>query len=229
MNAFALVTEPPAPVTTTSTAPASLAGMFTVTEVAPTLVIVVPAVPSNVTADVPVKLVPVIVTVVPPAVGPEANPVADNTDVIVGVSTYVKPCDPVMCPPEPVTTTSTAPASLAGMSTVTEVALTLVIVEPSSPSNVTADVPVKLVPVIVTVVPPAVEPDANPVVDSTEVIVGVPTYVKAESEDATPPAPVSVTANVPVIFAGETTVIEFALTLWIDVPAVPPNVTADVL
>ena len=84
-----LVTEPPAPVRTTFTAPANLAGVTTVTEVALTLVIVVPAVPPNVTDDVPVKFVPVIVTVVPPDVVPEANPVGDNTDVIVGAATYV--------------------------------------------------------------------------------------------------------------------------------------------
>ena len=82
-----LVTLPPDVVNTTFSAPAALAGVTTVIEVALVLTIDVPAVPPNVTADVPVKLVPVIVTVVPPAVGPEANPVADNTDVIVGGTT----------------------------------------------------------------------------------------------------------------------------------------------
>ena len=82
-----LVTEPPEPVNTTFTAPAVLAGVTTVTEVALELTIDVPAVPPKFTAEVPVKLVPVIVTVVLPAVGPEANPVPDNTEVIVGAST----------------------------------------------------------------------------------------------------------------------------------------------
>jgi hypothetical protein len=82
-----LVTAPPAPVNTTSTAPAALAGVTTVIDVALELTIDVPAVPPKVTDDVPVRLVPVIVTVVPPAVGPEANPVPDNTDVIVGAET----------------------------------------------------------------------------------------------------------------------------------------------
>ena len=62
-----------------------MAGVTTVTEVALTLVIVVPAVLPNVTAVVPDKFVPVIVTVVEPTVGPD---VGDN-DAIVGAATYV--------------------------------------------------------------------------------------------------------------------------------------------
>ena len=87
MKPVVLVTDPPEPVNTTFTAPAVLAGVTTVIEVALVLTIDVPAVPPKVTDDVPVKLVPVIVTVVPPAVEPEANPVGDNTDVIVGAAT----------------------------------------------------------------------------------------------------------------------------------------------
>ena len=70
-------------VNTTSTAPAVLAGVTTVTDVALTFVIVVPAVPPNVTEDVPVKFVPVIVTVVDPAVGP----LTGDSEVIVGAAT----------------------------------------------------------------------------------------------------------------------------------------------
>ena len=78
-----LVTEPPAVVNTTLTAPAVLAGVMTVTDVALTFVSDVPAVPPNVTPVVAVKLVPVIVTVVEPAVGP----LNGDTDVIVGAAT----------------------------------------------------------------------------------------------------------------------------------------------
>ena len=78
-----LVTEPPEPVNTTSTAPAALAGVTIVTEVALTLFIEVPAVPPKVTEEVPVKFVPVIVTVVDPAVGPDDG----DTEVIVGAAT----------------------------------------------------------------------------------------------------------------------------------------------
>ena len=63
----------------------------------------------------------------------------------------------VTAPPEPVKTTSRAPAVPAGTTTVTEVALTFEIEVPATPPKVTAEVPVKFVPVIVTVVPPAVE------------------------------------------------------------------------
>ena len=87
MKAFESVTEPPPAVNTTFFTPAVPDGVTTVIEVALTLVSDVPAVPPNVTADVPVKLVPVIVTVVPPAVGPDANPVVDKTEVMVGGAT----------------------------------------------------------------------------------------------------------------------------------------------
>ena len=79
------MTDPPAVVNTTSTAPAALAGVTTVTEVALTFVSEVPAVPPNVTLVVPTKFVPVIVTVVEPAVGPETG----ESDVIVGAAIYV--------------------------------------------------------------------------------------------------------------------------------------------
>lgn len=85
----------------------------------------------------------------------------------------MKPPELVTCPPELVNTTSRAPAVLDGVTTVTEVALTLTIEVPAAPPNVTADVPVKLVPVIVTEVPPLVEPDEG----ATVVIVGEETYV----------------------------------------------------
>ena len=171
MKPFVLVTWPPAPVKTTFSGPAALAGVTTVIEVALVLTIVVPAVPPNVTADVPVKLVPLIVTVVPPAIGP-----ADGTKlVIVGVPTNVNADGAAITPPEPVSVTVIVLAATAGVTTVTEVALTLVIVVPDDDANVTAEVPVKFVPVIVTVVPPAVGPDAKPVADSTEVIVGAET------------------------------------------------------
>ena len=163
-----LVTCPPEPVRTTFNAPAVLAGVTTVTEVALTLVIEVPAVAPNVTDVVPSKLVPVIVTVVPPAVGPEANPAADNTDEIVGVPTNVKAEVDATAPPEPVRVTVTVPAELAGVTTVTEVALTFEIEVPALLPNETAEVPSKFVPVIVTDVPPLVEPDDG----ATVVIVG---------------------------------------------------------
>ena len=80
-----LVADPPTVVNTTFTAPAEPDGVTTVTDVSLTLVNEVPAVPPNVTLVVPVKLVPVIVTVVEPAVGP----LDGNTLEIVGAATNV--------------------------------------------------------------------------------------------------------------------------------------------
>ncbi len=62
---------PPGVVTVTSTAPAVPAGAVAVREVADTTVKPVAAVDPKVTAVAPVKPVPVTVTLVPPAVGPE--------------------------------------------------------------------------------------------------------------------------------------------------------------
>lgn len=167
------MTAPPAPVRTTFAAPAVPNGVTTVIEVALTFVIEVPAVPPKVTAEVSFKLVPVIVTVVPPATGP----LDGDTDEMVGASTNVKAESADTEPPAVVTVTATVPADFAGVTTVIDVALELTIDVPAVPPKVTAVVPVKLVPVIVTVVPPAVVPDANPVADNTDVIVGAATYV----------------------------------------------------
>ena len=64
---------PPGPVTVTSTVPAAPAGAVAVMEVALLTVKVEAAVVPNFTAVAPVKLVPVIVTEVPPVVGPEVG------------------------------------------------------------------------------------------------------------------------------------------------------------
>ena len=72
-------------VTTTLTAPAELAGVVAVREVALTTVKFVAGVPPKVTLVAPVKFVPVIVTVVPPSV----VPVAGDTEEIEGAATGV--------------------------------------------------------------------------------------------------------------------------------------------
>ena len=58
-------------VTATFTDPAEFAGVVAVIEVALLTVKLVAATPPNLTTVAPVKLVPVIVTLAPPAVGPE--------------------------------------------------------------------------------------------------------------------------------------------------------------
>ena len=62
-------------------------------------------------------------------------------------------------PPPVVTIMPTAPALRAGVIQVIVVLFTTLIVVAAKPSNVTNVAPVKFVPVIVTLVPPAVLPD----------------------------------------------------------------------
>jgi len=76
---------PPGAVTVTSTAPAVCAGEVAVMLVADTTVNDEAAVEPNDTPVAPVKFVPVIVTLVPPAVGPAAG----VSDVTVGDAEYV--------------------------------------------------------------------------------------------------------------------------------------------
>ena len=66
--------------TTTSTAPAAWAGTTATIVLASTTVKLVAGTPPNVTAVAPVRLVPVMVTVVPPRVVPLVGPI----DVTVG-------------------------------------------------------------------------------------------------------------------------------------------------
>ena len=83
VNAFVLVTIPPAVVTVTSLLPAVPAGVVAVMEVALTTTKLVAAMPPTATLVAPVKFVPVIVIVVPPVIGPEGG----LTLVIVGSGT----------------------------------------------------------------------------------------------------------------------------------------------
>ena len=69
---------PPGVVTRTSTAPAACAGVVAVIWVAEFTVYDVAAVPPNVTEVAPVRSVPVIVTIVPPAVVPEEGLMVDS-------------------------------------------------------------------------------------------------------------------------------------------------------
>ena len=71
MNKELAVLEPPVVVTTTLAVPAAPAGAVAVMEVLLATLKVVAATPPNVTLVAPVKFVPVRVTAVPPAVGPE--------------------------------------------------------------------------------------------------------------------------------------------------------------
>jgi hypothetical protein len=147
--------RPPELVTVTVTAPAASAGVVAVIVVLLTTVTFVAAIEPNVTVAPEAKLVPVIVTAVPPVVGPPFG----LTLVTVGGATKVKPVARLpLRPPEFVTVTVTAPAGPAGVVAVIVVLFTTVTFVAAVEPNVTVAPAAKFVPLIVTGVPPAVEP-----------------------------------------------------------------------
>jgi hypothetical protein len=124
-----------------------------------------------------VKLVPVIVTVVPPPVGPEPG----LTAVILGGAAKVnRSADEALdVPPAEVTVMSTAPAASAGLATVIWVAEAKLKFVALTPPKETVLVGVKLLPVIVTCVPPPVGPEAGLIA----VTLGGVTYVNWSAGD----------------------------------------------
>src|SRR5450830_673706 len=180
----------------------------------------VAAVAPKVTAVVPVKFVPLIVTLVPPVAGPEVGEML----VTVGAATYVNWSAALVAlvPPGVVILTSTVPVP-AGAVAVICVALTTVMPVAAVAPKVTAVVPVKFVPLIVTLVPPV----AGPEVGEMLVTVGAATYVNwsAALVALVPPGVVILTSTVPVP-AGAVAVICVALTTVMPVAAVAPKVTA---
>ena len=213
MNAPVFVTTPPTVVTTTSFAPAVPAGVFAVIEVAVATTLVA-AVPPTFTVA-PIKLVPVIVIDVPAVSGPDVG----DTLAMVGRATYVNALALVAVPPMVVTATLCAPAVPAGVVAVMTVAVLVKIVAATLPTF-TLVAPVKLVPVIVIVVPPATGPE----IGATVVMVGSATYVNAAVLVATPPAVVTTTSFAPAVPAGVTAVIEEAVATTL-VAATPPTFT----
>jgi hypothetical protein len=169
-SALLVADVPPGVVTVTSTVPAVWAGDVTVMVVPlPPTVKVVTTVLPKLTAVAPVKLLPVMVTLVPPAIGPPVG----ETPVTVGAAKNVNWSALLVAdvPPTVVTVTSTVPAASAGVTAVIVVALTTVKLAADTLPNLTALAPVKPVPVIVTLVPPAV----GPLVGDTAVTVGAAT------------------------------------------------------
>ena len=110
-------------------------------------------VPPNVTAVAPVRLVPVIVTVAP------TLPVVGVKEVIVGAA-MLKPAKLAVPPGEVMVTVPVVPLPTTA---VMVVALTTVNDDASVPPKLTAVVPTKLVPVMVTVAPTAAEAGENEV------------------------------------------------------------------
>jgi hypothetical protein len=158
-SALLVALVPPGVVTVTSTVPVP-AGVVAMIAVALATVNELAAVPPNLTAVAPVRLVPVIVTLLPPAAGPDDG----DTPVTVGAgvgATYVNwsALEVALVPPGVLTVTSTVPALCAGLVAVIWVALLTVNELAGLEPKLTATAPLRLAPVIVTLVPPAVEPD----------------------------------------------------------------------
>jgi len=216
VNVIACDVDPPAVVTTMVFAPAVPAGVTAVIEVVSTTTTLVAATPPTVTLLAPVKLVPVMVIAVPPAVGPEAG----LTLAIVGAATYVNVIACNVDPPAVVTTMVFAPADPAGVTAVMEVALTTFTLVAATPPTVTLLAPVKLVPVMVIAVPAVNGPDDG----LTLAIVGAAMYVNPLVEVALPNEVVTTTSFAPAAPAGVTAVMEVAVATTL-VAATPPTVT----
>jgi hypothetical protein len=150
---------PPGVVTVTSTVPAAPAGEVAVIFVADRTVTDVAAVAPNLTVAPATNALPVIVTDVPPFRGPEDG----LTPVTAGTESYAKRSeDPVRdVPPGVMTVTSTVPAAWGGEVAVIEVDELTVNDAAALAPNLTAVAPLRLLPLTVTVVPPATGPAAG--------------------------------------------------------------------
>jgi hypothetical protein len=210
-------------VTTMLTDPAACAPVVAVIVVAETRTTFVAATPPIDTVAPVVKPVPVIVTGVPPKVGPDPGAIEDTTGGGPSAS-YVKPPTSVLLSwfPEFVTTTSAAPAACAPVVAVTVVEFTCVTFVAATPPIVTVTVGAKFVPVIVTAVPPLVEPDVGEI----DVTVGGVTNVKPLVSATTCASGfVTTTSAAPAACAGVDAVIVVELTTTTLPAAAPPTVT----
>jgi hypothetical protein len=217
-NVKVVVGAPPGVVTITVAAPAS-GGVVAVIWVALTTVNVGAATPSKVTAVAPVtKFVPTIITVVPPGVRPYAGVIL----VMVGIAVYVYAFVPVAVPPGVVITMVTNPNAWAGAVAVICVSLTTVRAVAAVPPRVTPVVPIRFVPVIVTLLPPAIGPAPGAML----VKVGIARYVYAPLFVAVWPSLLVITTSLaPAVPAGVTAVIVVAAVLTTLVAGTPPIFT----
>ena len=159
--------DPKGVVTVTSTAPVP-AGDVAVIAVSEITVKVVAATDPNLTEVAPVNPLPLRLTTVPPAAGPEFGETPETTVAYVNLSAALE----AEVPPIVVTVTSTVPADSAGKTAVIDDALTTVYEVAAMDPNMTLLAPMNPVPVIVTEVPVAVPPAVLPVDGEIEVTVG---------------------------------------------------------
>ncbi len=157
--AFALV--PPGVVTVTATAPVP-AGLVAVIWVGLTTVKLAAAAEPKLTAVAPVKPLPAIVTLVPPAAGPPFG-VSAETAGGGGGTTYVYWSAELvgLTPTGVVTTTSTVPLPAGARARRRVPAALTLMIEATCPPNVTCVAPSRLLPKIATPFPPAVDPDVG--------------------------------------------------------------------
>src|SRR5205807_2291967 len=136
---------------------------------------------------------------------------------------YLSAVPVALVPPGVVTVISTVPADPAGETAVSFVALTNVTEVPAFAPNLTVAPLTNPVPVIVTVVPPAVGPADG----LTAVTAGTAAllYLSAVPVALVPPGVVTVISTLPADPAGETAVSFVALTNVTEVPAFAPNLT----
>ena len=195
-------------------------GVVAVTVVSLPTDTLVAAVPPIFTPVAPVRFVPVMVTLVPPAIGPPLGLIL----VTVGAATKVY--DVVAVPDGVVTSTVAVPADPAGIWKVRVVVVGVAAPGVSAvPPIVTTVVPkVKFVPLIVT--SRLLSPDTGPLVGLILVTVGAAAYVYSVFAEFVPPGVVTSTLAVPAAFAGVVAVIVVPLVTVTLVAASAPIVTA---
>src|SRR6185295_3449195 len=132
-----------------------------VMDVALTTLTPVAAVPPNVTVAPLTNALPLIVTDVPPAVGPELGETALTVGAFAG-ATYVNPLVSVpLCASGLTTVTFAAPAAWAGVVAVIDVVLTTLTAVAAAPPMLTVAPLTNPLPLIVIEVPPAVGPEVG--------------------------------------------------------------------
>jgi len=147
-------------VTTTSTAPAACGGVIAVIDVALTTVTPVAGVSPRFTVAPAWNPVPVMLTAVPPPIGPELGEIAVTVGTELDPDVYVNPSVRLpLCVSGLVTTTSTVAAACAAVVAVIKVAFTTVTPVAAVPPRLTVAPARNPVPVIVTAVPPLVVPE----------------------------------------------------------------------
>jgi hypothetical protein len=187
----------------------------------------VPGVVPNFTTVAPVKPVPVMVTGVPPVVGPELGLTAVTVGTGGGLNVnWSAGAFTTEVPPGVVTVTSTVAAASAGDVIEIEVEELTMSPVPGVVPNFTTVAPVKPVPVTVTGVPPVVGPELG----LTAVTVGTGGGLKVNWSGGAfttevPPGVVTVTSTVAAASAGEVMEIEVEELTTRPVPGVVPNFT----